>query len=138
MTSCNSLYLALLVVNWLKEARRDNFGIIVGSLGHPKPSNFIERVIIFKHFVVFASSASVDQQTHPKSYPRDAQNLQKNTASRTPGAPWSVLEASKETPKPFSERSKVKPLGVILEVSGPHFRELQGLSRSSESIVLFR
>ena len=80
MTSCNSLYLALLVVNWLKEARRDHFGLIVGSSGYQKPSIFIERVIIFKHFVVFASSASLDQENHPKRSPRNPQSLQKHPA----------------------------------------------------------
>ena len=118
MTSCNSLYLALLVVNWLKEARRDHFGLIVGSSGYQKPSIFIERVIIFKHFVVFASSASKS----PKRSSREPQSLQKHIAEDPRTAlecPGGVQGDPQTTPRTLQERPKpsVKLLGVIFKLS---------------------
>ena len=116
MTSCNSLYLALLVVNWLKEARRDHFGLIVGSSGYQKPSIFIERVIIFKHFVVFASSASKSPKKLLKRTPKPPKTHRRGPQER-PGVSW-----RRPRRPPNHPQSAPRASLALREASGSHFQ----------------
>ena len=118
MTSCNSLYLALLVVNWLKEARRDHFGLIVGSSGYQKPSIFIERVIIFKHFVVFASSASKSPKKVFKRTPKPPKTHRRGPQER-PGVSW-----RRPRRPPNHPQSAPRASLALREASGSHFQAL--------------
>ena len=118
MTSCNSLYLALLVVNWLKEARRDHFGLIVGSSGYQKPSFFIERVIMFKHFVVFASSASKSPKKVLKRIPKPTKTHRRGPQER-PGVSW-----RRPRRPPNHPQSAPRASLALREASGSHFQAL--------------
>ena len=115
MTSCNSLYLAFLIVNLLKEALRDHFGLIVGSSGYQKPSIFIEKVIIFKHFVLFVSSASKSPKKVLKRTPTPPKTHRRGSQER-PGVSWS----RPRKPPNHSQSAPRAPLG-LREASGDHF-----------------
>ena len=115
MTSCNSEYLVLLVVNWLKQARRHDFSLLLGFLGHLKHTIIIERVILFEPFVVFAPSASLDHEHQAKSFLRDPQSLQKHAAEN----PRSALECPGGVPG----NPKTKP--QVLETPGARIRALR-------------
>ena len=118
MTSCNSLYLALLIVNWLKEARGDHFGLIVGSSGYQKPSIFIERVIIFKHFIVFASSASKLPKKIFKRTPKPPKTHRRGPQER-PGVSW-----RRPRRPPNHPQSAPRASLALRETSGSHFQAL--------------
>ena len=51
--------------------------LVLEALGPRKYNKFIERVIIFKHFEVFASKPSPERENEPKSTSKDTQNTTK-------------------------------------------------------------
>ena len=93
-----------------------HYGLILEPLGLQKHSKFVERVIIFKHFVVFAADASLDQESHQKTSPRDSQILPKGS----PEEPRRALErpgAIHGDPQNHPQRAPSAPLG-LQEASG--------------------
>ena len=50
----------------------DPFRLLLGPVGYKNHSKSLEKVIIFKQFVVFASSASLDRENKEQRSPGDS------------------------------------------------------------------
>ena len=105
-----------------------------GTLGPPKHSIFIEMVITFKHFAVFASSASQAQENHPKKLPKRLPKPPKTPRrgpQERPGVPWS----RPCRPQNHPQSAPGAPLG-LQEASGNDFGGLWASFWSVPSLIL--
>ena len=91
---------------------------MLGPLRHPKHSIFIKRVIIFKHFVVFASSASKSPKKLFKRTPKPPKTHRRGPQER-PGVSW-----RRPGRPPNHPQSAPRASLALRKASGSHFQAL--------------